>query len=93
MGDLLKFVHENGILTNIRGSVAGSFTTYLLKLQMLIPWYTNYLLNVLNPERPSLPDIDMDYADNRRLEVIAYAKRKYGEDRVAQIGTFGTMMA
>jgi DNA polymerase-3 subunit alpha len=47
----------------------------------------------LNPERPSLPDIDMDYADNRREEMIAYAKQKYGEDRVAQIGTFGTMMA
>ncbi|MEL6802585.1 MAG: DNA polymerase III subunit alpha, partial [Bacteroidota bacterium] len=47
----------------------------------------------LNPERPSAPDIDMDYADNRRDEIIEYAKEKYGEDKVAQIGTFGTMMA
>jgi DNA polymerase-3 subunit alpha len=47
----------------------------------------------LNPERPSLPDIDMDFADNRRDEVIAYAKQKYGGDKVAQVGTFGTMMA
>jgi DNA polymerase-3 subunit alpha len=47
----------------------------------------------LNPERPKAPDIDMDIADNRRDEMIAYAKQKYGEDHVAQIGTFGTMMA
>ena len=47
----------------------------------------------LNPERPKAPDIDMDFADNRRDEMIAYAKEKYGEDHVAQIGTFGTMMA
>src|SRR6185295_17163850 len=47
----------------------------------------------LNPERPSAPDIDMDFADNRRDEVIEYARRVYGEDHVAQIGTFGTMLA
>ena len=47
----------------------------------------------LNPERPSAPDIDMDYQDDRREEVIEYAKRKYGIDHVAQIGTFGTMAA
>ena len=47
----------------------------------------------LNPERPSAPDIDMDIADNRRDEMIRYVKEKYGEDRVAQVGTFGTMMA
>ena len=47
----------------------------------------------LNPERPSAPDIDMDYADNRRDEIIDYARSKYGADNVAQIGTFGTMMA
>lgn len=94
VADLLKFSRDNGILTNIRGSVAGSIVTYL-----------NYITNVdpiefslpferfLNPERPSAPDIDMDYADNRRDEVIEYAKRKYGADKVAQIGTFGTMMA
>jgi DNA polymerase-3 subunit alpha len=94
VGDLLKFAHENGILTNIRGSVAGSLTTYLLKITNVDPLvYKLPFERFLNPERPSLPDIDMDFADNRRLEVIAYAKRKYGEDRVAQIGTFGTMMA
>jgi len=47
----------------------------------------------LNPERPSAPDIDMDMADNRRDDMIKYAKEKYGTDHVAQIGTFGTMLA
>lgn len=94
VGDLLRFARENGILTNIRGSVAGSLTTYLLGITNVDPLvYKLPFERFLNPERPSLPDIDMDYADNRRLEVIAYAKQKYGEDKVAQIGTFGTMMA
>lgn len=94
VGDLLRFARENGIYTNVRGSVAGSLTTYLLGITNVDP--ISYKLpfeRFLNPERPSLPDIDMDYADNRRDEVIAYAKEKYGEDKVAQIGTFGTMMA
>jgi len=94
VGDLLRYSRENGILTNIRGSVAGSLTTYLLGITNVDPLeYKLPFERFLNPERPSLPDIDMDYADNRRDEIIAYAKRKYGEDKVAQIGTFGTMMA
>jgi len=94
VGDLLRYARENGILTNIRGSVAGSLTTYLLGITNVDPLvYKLPFERFLNPERPSLPDIDMDYADNRRLEVIAYAKQKYGADKVAQIGTFGTMMA
>lgn len=94
VGDLLRYARENGILTNIRGSVAGSLTTYLLGITNVDPIvYKLPFERFLNPERPSLPDIDMDYADNRRDEIIAYAKRKYGEDKVAQIGTFGTMMA
>lgn len=94
VGDLLRFARKNNILTNIRGSVAGSLTTYLLGITNVDPLeYKLPFERFLNPERPSLPDIDMDYADNRRDEVIAYAKQKYGEDRVAQIGTFGTMMA
>ena len=94
VGDLLKFARENGILTNIRGSVAGSLTTYLIGITNVDPLvYKLPFERFLNPERPSLPDIDMDYADNRRGEMIEYAKRRYGEDRVAQIGTFGTMMA
>ncbi len=94
VGDLLRFARENNILTNIRGSVAGSITTYLLGITNVDPLvYKLPFERFLNPERPSLPDIDMDFADNRRSEMIAYAKQKYGEDRVAQIGTFGTMMA
>lgn len=94
VGDLLKYARLNGILTNIRGSVAGSLTTYLLGITNVDPLvYKLPFERFLNPERPSLPDIDMDYADNRRDEIIAYAKDKYGEDKVAQIGTFGTMMA
>jgi DNA polymerase-3 subunit alpha len=94
VADLLRYARENGILTNIRGSVAGSLTTYLIGITNVDPLvYKLPFERFLNPERPSLPDIDMDYADNRRDEIIAYAKRKYGEDKVAQIGTFGTMMA
>jgi len=94
VSDLLKFSRDNGIYTNIRGSVAGSLTTYLIGITKVDPIaYKLPFERFLNPERPSLPDIDMDYADNRRDEVIAYAKKKYGEDHVAQIGTFGTMMA
>ncbi len=94
VGDLLRYARENTIYTNIRGSVAGSLTTYLINITKVDPIaYKLPFERFLNPERPSLPDIDMDYADNRRDEIIAYAKQKYGEDKVAQIGTFGTMMA
>jgi DNA polymerase III subunit alpha len=94
VGDLLHYAREHGILTNIRGSVAGSLTTYLLGITNVDPLeYKLPFERFLNPERPSLPDIDMDYADNRRDEIIAYARQKYGEDKVAQIGTFGTMLA
>ena len=92
--DLLRYARENNILTNIRGSVAGSLVTYLLQVTKCDPLsYKLPFERFLNPERPSAPDIDMDYADTRRDEVIDYARRKYGVDNVAQIGTFGTMMA
>lgn len=94
VGDLLREARERGILTTIRGSVAGSYTTYVLGITNVDPLeYRLPFERFLNPERPSAPDIDMDFADNRRDEIIAYAKDKYGEDKVAQIGTFGTMMA
>jgi DNA polymerase-3 subunit alpha len=94
VSDLLRFSKEHGILTNVRGSAAGSLVSYLIGITNINP--VEYKLpfeRFLNPERPSLPDIDMDFADNRRDEVIAYTKQKYGADKVAQIGTFGTMMA
>lgn len=94
VSDLLRYAHENGILTNIRGSVAGSLTTYVTHITNVDPLeYRLPFERFLNPQRPSAPDIDMDYADNRRDEVIGYARQKYGHDKVAQIGTFGTMMA
>lgn len=94
VGDLLRYAKENRILTMIRGSIAGSMVTYLLGITNVDPIeYKLPFERFLNPFRPSPPDIDMDFADNRRDEMIEYAKKKYGEDKVAQIGTFGTMMA
>ncbi len=94
VADLLRFARENKILTTIRGSVAGSLVTYVIGITTVNPLdYKIPFERFLNPERPSAPDIDMDFADNRRDEVIEYARKKYGEDKVAQIGTFGTMLA
>ncbi len=94
VGDLLREAHERHILTTIRGSVAGSMVTFLAGITNVNPIEYNLPFErFLNPERPSAPDIDMDFADNRRDEIIAYARQKYGKDKVAQIGTFGTMAA
>ncbi len=94
VSDLLRHAKEQGILTNIRGSVAGSLVTYLSGITNVNPLeYGLPFERFLNPERPSAPDIDMDYADNRRDDMIDYVRQKYGDDHVAQIGTFGTMMA
>lgn len=94
VGDLLRFARENGILSNIRGSVSGSMVTYLAGITNIDPIeFEIPFERFLNPDRPSAPDIDMDYADNRRDEMVEYARRKYGNDKVAQIGTFGTMAA
>ncbi|OHA31572.1 MAG: DNA polymerase III subunit alpha [Candidatus Taylorbacteria bacterium RIFCSPLOWO2_01_FULL_44_26] len=94
VSDLLNYAHEHKILTTIRGSVAGSMVTYLSGITNVNPIEYNLPFErFLNPERPSAPDIDMDYADNRRDEMITYVRNKYGQDKVAQIGTFGTMMA
>ena len=94
VADLLYYARKKGILTTIRGSVAGSLVTYLIKITNVNPLeYGLPFERFLNPARPSAPDIDMDFADDRRDEMIAYAKEKYGADKVAQIGTFGTMLA
>jgi len=94
VADLINFARQNGIYTNTRGSAAGSFVSYLVGITNVDPMVYNLPFErFLNPDRPSPPDIDMDFADKRRDEVINYAKERYGADRVAQIGTFGSMMA
>ena len=94
VADLLAFARSRKILTTTRGSAAGSVVSYLTGITNVNPIaYRLPFERFLNPERPSPPDIDMDIADNRRDEMIEYVKEKYGSERVAQIGTFGTMMA
>ena len=94
VADLLQFAREKGIVSTTRGSAAGSLVSYLVGITTVDPIkYGLPFERFLNPFRPSPPDIDMDIADNRRDEVIEYAKEKYGSSHVAQIGTFGTMMA
>ena len=94
VADLLGHAREEGIYTNTRGSAAGSLVSYLCGITTVDPIaFQMPFERFLNPERPSAPDIDMDIADNRRDELIEYVRHKYGEERVAQIGTFGTMMA
>src|ERR671911_285333 len=93
--DFIRFARENGILIGPgRGSSAGSIVTYSLGITALDPLaYDLIFERFLNPSRISMPDIDIDFADDRRSEVIDYVVRKYGEDRVAQIATFGTLKA
>ncbi len=94
VSDLLRHAREAGIFTNTRGSAAGSLVSYLTGITTVNPLiYQLPFERFLNPERPSPPDIDMDLADNKRDNMIDYVRQKYGDDHVAQIGTFGTMMA
>lgn len=93
--DFIKFARDNGIMTGPgRGSAAGSLVAYCLGITKIDPIKYNLLFErFLNPERVSMPDIDSDFCYERRQEVIDYVVKKYGEDRVAQIITFGTMAA
>jgi DNA polymerase III subunit alpha len=93
--DFVRFAKERGILVGPgRGSAAGSIVTYALDITALDPLkYDLIFERFLNPSRISMPDIDIDFADDRRHEVIEYVVHKYGEDRVAQIVTFGTLAA
>jgi len=93
VADYVNFAKENGILVGPgRGSAAGSLVSYVLGITDLDPIKYDLLFErFLNPERIAPPDIDLDFADNRRDEVIKYISKKYGADHVAQIITFGTM--
>lgn len=93
--DFIRYARDNGILTGPgRGSAAGALVAYVLKITDVDPIEHQLLFErFLNPERISMPDIDIDFPDNRRDEVIEYVANKYGELHVAQIITFGTMAA
>ncbi|MGB3963089.1 MAG: DNA polymerase III subunit alpha [Tepidanaerobacteraceae bacterium] len=93
--DFINFARQNGIMVGPgRGSAAGSLVAYCLYITNIDPLKYNLLFErFLNPERISMPDIDVDFCYERRQEVIDYVVRKYGQDRVAQIVTFGTMAA
>jgi len=93
--DFIRFARENGIVTGPgRGSAAGSLVAYTLGITRIDPIRYGLLFErFLNPERVSMPDIDCDFCYERRGEVIDYVVKKYGQDRVAQIATFGTMAA
>jgi DNA polymerase III subunit alpha len=94
VADFIRFAREQGILTTCRGSAPGSIVTYTLKITPVDPIrYELPFERFLNPDRVTMPDIDVDFEDDRRDEVIAYVARKYGADHVAQIITFGTMLA
>ena len=93
--DFINYSRQNNIMVGPgRGSAAGSIVSYCLKITNIDPIKYNLLFErFLNPERVSMPDIDIDFCFERRQEVIDYVGRKYGADKVVQIVTFGTMAA
>lgn len=95
VSDFVNWAKDHGILVGPgRGSAAGSVVSYALRITDVDPFYFKLPFErFLNPQRPSAPDIDLDFADIRRDEVIEYVTKKYGKDKVAQIITFGTMEA
>ncbi len=95
VSDFVGYARSQGIPVGPgRGSAAGSMVSYCLHITDIDPMkYGLYFERFLNPERVSMPDIDMDFGDTRRDEVFEYVRRKYGDDRVAHIVTFGTMAA
>ena len=95
VSDFVRYAKSRGIPVGPgRGSAAGSMVSYCLEITDIDPMkYDLYFERFLNPERVSMPDIDMDFGDTRRGEVVEYVRKKYGDDHVAQIVTFGTMAA
>jgi DNA polymerase III subunit alpha len=94
VGEFIRYGRSQGISCVARGSAAGSIVTYLLEIANVDPIRYGLLFErFLNPERVNPPDIDIDFADDRRADVIEYVRQKYGRDSVAQIITFGTMGA
>ncbi|HUQ84965.1 MAG TPA: DNA polymerase III subunit alpha [Candidatus Limnocylindrales bacterium] len=95
VSDFVNWAATRGIMVGPgRGSAAGSVVSYALRITDVDPFFFKLPFErFLNPDRPSAPDIDLDFADTRRDEVIAYVTEKYGREKVAQIITFGTMEA
>ncbi len=92
--DLVREAKKRGILYTTRGSAAGSIVAYSLNITLIDPIEHDLIFErFLNPGRISMPDIDLDFRDDRRHEMMAYCAEKYGDDKVAQIITFGTMGA
>ena len=92
--DLCRHAREKGIWYNARGSAAGSLVAYALDITLVEPIGHGLLFErFLNPDRKSMPDIDLDFQDDQRAQMMEYCAQKYGNDRVAQIITFGTMGA
>lgn len=93
--DVMAYAHQAKIVTGAgRGSAAGSLVSYVLEITDVDPIrYTLLFERFLNEERYNMPDIDLDFPDNRRDEVLQYVKNKYGKEHVAQIITFGTLAA
>ncbi len=92
--DLCRYAREQGIWYNARGSAAGSIVAYTLDITMVDPIHHGLIFErFLNPGRISMPDIDLDFRDDLRSKMLEYCARKYGDDKVAQIITFGTMAA
>lgn len=93
VADFVNWAKENGIIVGPgRGSAAGSFVSYLTEITNMDPIEYKLLFErFLNPERVSMPDVDLDFPDDRREDVLDYVRQKYGNDHVAQIVTFGTM--
>ncbi|MFC1963120.1 DNA polymerase III subunit alpha [Chloroflexota bacterium] len=92
--DVISFAKQQNIMFGVRGSAAASLTLYCLGITDTDPLAQRLVFErFLNVERKEMPDIDLDFQDNRRQEVISYVAQKYGSDRVAQIITFGTMGA
>jgi DNA polymerase-3 subunit alpha len=92
--DFVRFAQEQGIPASARGSACGAIVSYVLKLSHVDPLEYDLLFErFLDPNRSEAPDIDIDFCQERRDEVIAYVRQKYGEQSVAQIATFGTLAA
>lgn len=92
--DLCRFARERGIWYNARGSAAGSMAAYALEITLVEPLDQGLIFErFLNPGRISMPDVDLDFQDDRRSEMLEYCANRYGSDHVAQIITFGTLGA